>query len=523
MKAIGGEIASQDLNDNFSELDSTKVGKESLLFFNASDYGASGDGIADDTLALQTVIDEAANETATTMVKVEKGVYRVTQEIILKDGVILDFHPGAEIKREHDGYMFKNWLSGDTPSGYTGRGNIRITNGIFNQNGFNYPAQASCMIFAHAENIQVEGVTILNASNSHAIEFNACKDINVQKSRFIGLNNTLGSTIVEAVQFDLAKAGPLEPYDNTTCKNATIENNYFEGWVRGVGSHSSTIDVWHENITISNNIFKDLTGWAIRPYSWKKVHVINNKILNCVGGIVVYTPLSTSASDSTNASGTVTNASQPCSYFNISGNQIVGGLTDGNGIQLYGDSTGRVELVNITDNEIDASNGTREGIFVRYADSCNIEGNIVKGVNASGITVSSSIYTNVTNNTIQFVEGNGIYCTTDVDYGSIVGNNIRSVGENGIFVRDESNNISISGNVVTGVNGTGAGAQNIRVTTNVTKVAVSGNICANASGYTGTAAFEATSTVTNMVRTGNIFVGLAVNDASGSLVTGDLI
>lgn len=57
LKALAGEIKSQILNDNFSYLDSEKLGKSSLSFVNVMDLGAVGDGVADD---YQIIMDALA-------------------------------------------------------------------------------------------------------------------------------------------------------------------------------------------------------------------------------------------------------------------------------------------------------------------------------------------------------------------------------------------------------------------------------------------------------------------------------
>ena len=44
------------------------------------------------------------------------------------------------------------------------------------------------------------------------------------------------------------------PFDDTPCKNVTIENNEVYNYPRAVGSHTYVKEIYQDNIVIKNNI-----------------------------------------------------------------------------------------------------------------------------------------------------------------------------------------------------------------------------------------------------------------------------
>ena len=85
LKAIGGEINSQSLNNNFSYLESEKLGKSELYYVDVHKYGAVGDGIVDDYSAIQAAINAAGNG----IVQFKAKKYLITKPLIVPSKTVL--------------------------------------------------------------------------------------------------------------------------------------------------------------------------------------------------------------------------------------------------------------------------------------------------------------------------------------------------------------------------------------------------------------------------------------------------
>ena len=73
--------------------------------------------------------------------------------------------------------------------------------------------------------------------------------------------------------------------DKTPCCNVTVENNVFDSTTRGVGTHkysqnSKGENIYHQNITIRNNEFKNIHDNGVFVLNWKNTKIENNKFTN---------------------------------------------------------------------------------------------------------------------------------------------------------------------------------------------------------------------------------------------------
>ena len=155
----------------------------------------------------------------------------------------------------------------------------------------------SLMQYGHAMNMTFQNVTFKNVKGSHHMEFAGCKGIRLINCKFSGYFGDFGSTYNgEAIQFEILTGvgkGHFNGYhpidDETTCRDIEITGCIFDGLKRGVGSHTAIANSYFTNFKIHDNVFKNITGYAISMMNYANSSVYNNKISNCGCGILCAT------------------------------------------------------------------------------------------------------------------------------------------------------------------------------------------------------------------------------------------
>lgn len=155
----------------------------------------------------------------------------------------------------------------------------------------------SIMQYGHAMNMTFQDVTFKNVTGSHHLEFAGCKGIRLINCKFTGYYGDFGSAYNgEAIQFEVLTGvgkGHFNGYhpinDETTCRDIEITRCTFDGLKRGVGSHTAIANSYFTNFKIHDNIFKNITGYAISMMNYTNSSVYNNKISNCGCGILCAT------------------------------------------------------------------------------------------------------------------------------------------------------------------------------------------------------------------------------------------
>ncbi len=519
---LGSEISDLqgNLNTEISRLEN-RIKSE----INVIDFGAKGDGVNNDSPAIQEALIEAKKRGGGT-VRVPYGKYLINGSMTIYRNTRLISDEGVEFFKDKDysGYMLKNGDRDDQFTGYNGNGNIIVSGGLWDGRGYQYENGGTLITFGHAENVIFENLILKDVVNNHAIEINSSKNVIVYNCKFLGFRNTGQRNYAEAIQIDRASESGFPAfgsYDLTPCRNVTIQNCYFgksgtsgmSGWGRGIGSHGSTetISPKHSNINIINNYFEDTDQWAIYLWHWDNSEVSNNKIVNCGGGIRANV------------------SNQSMFRIKIDSNIILNtGHAELSNITVAGSAENSMRTVSVSNNIIyGVSDKSVSGIYAAYCNGCKIQGNDIRNCGTHGIMVRRGRYYDVSNNSVISCEDTGIYFWTDILYSNISSNNIGYIGLNGIHITGNVDTLSISNNTISGVNKndvSGSSGNHIRITDNVERVSISGNLCRNiANDYIATTALHITATCKLINRTGNVFAGIGVLDNSGSLVTGDLL
>ena len=266
-----------------------------MNFINVMDNpGVYGDGIHDDTKALQNCIDMVKNGGT---VYFPDGVYLLSGALIFYSYQTLRFSDEAILLRNADSKPITRYLlaSYSRPEwgGYTGTHDVIISGGIFDGNK-NLDEKATLLNTVHCNNITIESCTFRHCAHWHFIELNGTENTVIQNCIFDGPSYTYINEKLynEQIQLDLCKEGSYGPVydcdgtlidfckDMTVCRNITIRNNIFKcDGFPAIGHHGACD---HHNIEIRDNIFHGAMGrdGKCRGYIFFRPSVYNVKIVN---------------------------------------------------------------------------------------------------------------------------------------------------------------------------------------------------------------------------------------------------
>lgn len=356
------------------------------------DFGAVGSGSVDDAPAIQKALN------ASRVVRLKPGsTYRLSQAIVVPSNTTI-IAEGATITRSGSlNNMLRNYASGSA-GGYSAARGITIIGGTWDSTGGT--GNCTVMGFGHAERIHIERATIRNDNQWHHIEFSACAQATVVDCAFIGGRGQEYNGN-EAIQIDSAVGSAqfpwFGPYDGTYCHHIQIKGNYFSDCGVGVGTHTESPNINHQDISIVDNVFDDLYYYAIVGLTWSAVKIRGNRIEGAGGGVLFEQ-----------------NTSRDNNDITITDNSIytIGAGTHpdaGRGVHLNGNSTCGCRNFRIANNLILSVTGSgQHGIAVDFGKYGGITGNTVETVNRSGVILyGAAMAVTVANNTVSGNNGSG--------------------------------------------------------------------------------------------------------------------
>lgn len=315
---IKGTVFAKKVGDKVQIFEGGSVGDESLVLatgttmprmpkdrfadmVNVRDFGAKGDGVTDDTEAIQAALQANFDRDGGT-VFVPAGTYVLTDTLYLGGNTNFVLGDGVTLKRGA-AYtaMFANCL-GETwqqfynrnSSGYTGHSNIRIVGGTIDGNTRTFGVQTHLNGFAFYDthDVVVEGVTFKDWGHNHQIEFGAAKNCKVLNCTFKGMAwETEVTSVPECIQLDrrsLTSTSPFYPNDGIEVAGCWFgpDTSDVSGAVGGppplaVGSHSPSLA---KNVSIHDNTIIG-AKYGILLLSYDGVSVYSNRIINADIGI----------------------------------------------------------------------------------------------------------------------------------------------------------------------------------------------------------------------------------------------
>lgn len=279
------------------------------LVADVSKYGAKGDGVTDDTAALQSALEFIYGKGGG-IVLVNKGTYLLKSGLVISANTILKAVGEVRYLRGRaGGAMLYNADPTDKKmNGYNGNGNIVIDGGIWDaniENGF-YGNQ-NVFTLGYANGFTIKNVTFLDVVYGHAIDLSSSINVLIENSKFLGFsdNTNGGRYYAEAIQLDqnqkattkkdangktvnVAASISIGLPDGTPNVNVTIRNCFFGSnpdnndprfgaWPAGVGSHGYPEKGPVQNIVVENNTFEELSYAGVHLYKWGDTKIINNK------------------------------------------------------------------------------------------------------------------------------------------------------------------------------------------------------------------------------------------------------
>ena len=362
--------------------------------------------------------------------------------------------------------------------GYSGFCDIAIEGGTWNGGG----KQQAIMRFGHSSDITLRGVTFCNVKNAHMVELGGCKDVLIEGCTFSSFRgNWDATTNYEALQMEIVSTqgshfGGYNPdNDETPCEKITVTGCTFKNLQRGVGTHSGIAGSFFSNISITDNTFVNITGFAVIATNYADSTVSRNRISRCGAGILMRTVELSHNNFYRSAVFHEKQTDYPLLGCTIADNRI--SITPGYqaqfstftyGIQLTGEllkkragSTPagdyRIADVRVSGNVIKL-NGAGYAVWLNGAAENRVEKNqitvTVQGEhNTAGILLQKSTANRLLNNQIKFKYKTeysdvcGVMLQDQSEENLVYKNNISAARKDGIFLR-ESNGCVIRANTV---------------------------------------------------------------------------
>lgn len=267
---------------------------------NVNQFGAKGDGVTDDSLAISNALKFNGNNSSHVDF-VKDSTYLVDGNIYIYSNTTVDLN-GCEIKvvdstPTSDAYnrvQFLNNVESLTTAGYGSIENFNIKNGEFNGN-----IGGVSIILFHGLNCTFDNIYFKNCFvSTHVFDLLGCKDITIKNCDFVGnLLSVADNNFREVIQPDSATyaGGPYWgddpsfefdsiPTDGLLVDSCTFKKNPSDTYyLNAIGTHgSSTYPL--NNISIKNNTFYDSQVSSIRLPHANNVTIDGNTFYNIARG-----------------------------------------------------------------------------------------------------------------------------------------------------------------------------------------------------------------------------------------------
>ena len=262
-------------------------GKKLSLHTTVTAFGAVGDGLADDTSAIQAALN-AKKEGGT--VYFPAGIYKITQPVFFYSDQILIFQGGATLLQgaSMDNLMM-NYSTADLGA-YDATRNVIIRGATFD--GGSYSQNNTLLGICHSRDITISQCRFRNAYGIwHNLEVNSSKHVQITDCWFEGSRkNGVNGELLQIDSYNNTATWPWGngKVDGTVSYMVEVKNCFFTGCdiAPAIGNHSvAAVDC----IRIHDNVFEGFTSTrgAVNFQSAKNVDVYSNSFIGCTSGITI--------------------------------------------------------------------------------------------------------------------------------------------------------------------------------------------------------------------------------------------
>lgn len=283
-----GSTTPRTLSDRFADV------------INVKDFGAKGDGVTDDTAAIQAVFVYAKGRGPVKVV-FPAGTYHIgTAGISICGDVTVDARAAHFTRGQQVRGFFTNALYiTESVGGYEGNSNIEWHGGTFHGAGSATSDHFQFFSFGHARNIFVEGCAFYDrCGGAHGIEVASVDTITIENCNFLGYSRKSATSEVafaEAIQLEHSTPNGfwMGKPDYTPTKNVIIRGcrfapNPLSGLGAdnvAIGGHGAIQTVSGEasvsNVLISDCTFEGMLYTALRNYCFETYTVTGCTFIDC--------------------------------------------------------------------------------------------------------------------------------------------------------------------------------------------------------------------------------------------------
>ena len=373
------------------------------------------------------------------------------------------------IKNFSSGNMIKLGVQEEVNDGYSGYHNVMISGGVWDAD-----YRGSCIMrFAHCNNVTVKNAVMKNQKDEHFLELAAADNFIISKCQFLNYRKTKSATDGLAVQIDHMHSAYHFPsyakYDDTPCKNITVENCVFDNIYSGVGSRSGVAGGYFTNIKIKNNTFSNVRNAAVRIINYRNSSITSNTINSATYGIVfenfpesnvsgrLFRPHSGKVRINNNTNTEIKDNKievvNHASSSKSSGILLRGGSLSSKNAKKYGLPAGGyyVQGLEASNNEIKVKSASSKGIYMLSANKNKIKSNTIKSYvlsKSNGISAYASSSNEFSDNSVSYFNY-GVVTTGKSSKNVFSGNRIKHNNKYGIGIDKTSKAVINYGNSIT--------------------------------------------------------------------------